>query len=126
MPRIVLRCEVTYGARHARRPRRASRPRASANRRVQCAARAHRVTLRPAQGAGRHVHPGGVIGYVLEGEIIFQIEGQPATTLRGGSAFYEPPGATIIHFDNASTIAPAIYLAFYTLSGNQPLITMQE
>lgn len=61
---------------------------------------------------------------MLEGEIIFQIEGQPATTLRGGSAFYEPPGATIIHFDNASSIALAIFLAFYPLSSNQPLISM--
>lgn len=85
---------------------------------------AHRVVLRPAQRAGRHLHPGGVMGYVVDGEITFQIEGQPAMALRGGSAFYEPPGATIERFDNASNSAPATFIAFYPLSGNQPLIVM--
>jgi len=83
---------------------------------------AHRIDLRPGQKAFRHVHPGGVVGYVVEGEITFEIDGRPATTLREGNAFYEPPGATINRFDNASNGATATFVAFYPLDGNQALI----
>ncbi len=38
----------------------------------------------------------------MSGEIRFQIEGESARTLHAGSAFHEPAGVTILHFDNAS------------------------
>lgn len=84
---------------------------------------AHRITLRPRQKAGRHVHAGGVVGYVESGEVAFAIEGQPAAVLHRGSTFYEPPGATIARFDNLSDSAAAIFVAFYPLTGDQPLIS---
>jgi quercetin dioxygenase-like cupin family protein len=87
---------------------------------------AHRITLQPAQKAGLHVHPGGVVGYVKDGDIFFEIQGQPATMLRAGSVFCEPPGATIVHFDNASTTATATFIAFYPLAGDQAFITFLE
>ncbi len=83
---------------------------------------AHRIDLRPGQKAFRHAHPGGVMGYVVDGEIAFEIDGQPATTLQRGSVFYEPPGATINRFDNASDIVGATFVAFYPLAGEQALI----
>lgn len=84
---------------------------------------AHRVTLRPGQQAGRHVHPGGVVGYVEDGEIAFEIAGQPTTVLQRGSTFYEPPGTTIARFDNLSDSAAAMFVAFYPLADDQPLIS---
>jgi quercetin dioxygenase-like cupin family protein len=83
---------------------------------------AHRITLQPTQQAGRHSHPGGVVGYVEDGDILFEIDGQPATRLHKGSVFYEPPGAVISHFDNASDTTTAIFIAFYPLADNQALI----
>ena len=83
---------------------------------------AHRITMQPAQTAFRHAHPGGVVGYVVEGDITFEIAGRPATTLRRGDVFYEPPGATINRFDNASDSA-ATFVAFYPLTGDQALIS---
>jgi quercetin dioxygenase-like cupin family protein len=87
---------------------------------------AHRITLQPAQQAGRHSHPGGVVGYVEDGDILFEVEGQPATRLHGGSVFYEPPGVVIARFDNASDQAPATFIAFYPLRGDQALISFLE
>lgn len=87
---------------------------------------AHRIELQPAQKTGRHSHPGGVVGYVVEGDITFEIDGYPATTLRRGSTFYEPPGATIVRFDNASNTGAATFIAFYPLTGDQPLISMLD
>ena len=37
-----------------------------------------------------HRHPGAVFGYVLEGEIEAQLEGQPLRKLKAGDTFYEP------------------------------------
>ncbi len=87
---------------------------------------AHRIDLPPAQDAFRHSHPGGVVGYVVDGEITFEIDGQPATTLRRGDVFYEPPGATIRRFDNASDTATATFVAFYPLTGDQSLISLVD
>ncbi len=85
---------------------------------------AHRIDLRPAQKGGLHSHPGGVVGYVVDGEITFEIDGQSPTTLRRGDVFYEPPETTISRFDNASDTATATFIAFYPLTGDQPLISM--
>ena len=86
----------------------------------------HRIVLRAGQKPGCHVHAGGVVGYVVEGAITFEIAGQPATMLGQGDAFYEPPGATITRFDNASDTAPATFVAFYPLTGDQALISMLD
>lgn len=82
----------------------------------------HQITLPAGQAAGRHTHPGGVAGYVTSGLITFQLDGHPARELRAGDAFFEPPGATVRHFDNASTNDPATFIACYPLTGDQPLI----
>lgn len=55
------------------------------------------------------------MSHVARGTIQFQLEGQPATLLPEGSAFLEPANATVVRFDNASTDAPATFIAFYLL-----------
>ncbi len=87
---------------------------------------AHRIALRPGRKSGRHAHPGGVVGYMEDGEVAFEIDGRPATTLRRGDVFYEPPGAAIARFDNASDTATATFIAFYPLTGDQALISMLD
>jgi quercetin dioxygenase-like cupin family protein len=87
---------------------------------------AHRVELRPGQTTGLHSHPGGVVGYVVDGEITFQVEGDDPSVLRGGSVFYEPPGVAIHHFDNASATESATFISFYALVGDQPLISWRS
>jgi len=71
------------------------------------------IELEPGQPTGRHVHPVPVVGYVVAGQIHFQVEGEPPRRLRAGEAFYEPAGATILHFDNASPTQPATFVALY-------------
>ena len=81
-----------------------------------------RISFEPGQRAGRHKHPCPVVGYVLEGTAVFQIEGEPVRELPAGSAFYEPAGAVIARFDNWSSSAAMKFVAFYLLSGRQELI----
>jgi quercetin dioxygenase-like cupin family protein len=40
----------------------------------------------------RHSHPGDDLGYVLEGTIVLQVDGQPPLTLHAGDVFTTPPG----------------------------------
>ena len=87
---------------------------------------AYRVTLRPGQKSGDHVHPGGVIGCVLNGEVLFAPQSQEQRRLGPGDAFFEPPGVPIAHFDNASETATTIFIAFYPLAGAQALIEMSD
>jgi quercetin dioxygenase-like cupin family protein len=90
--------------------------------RMEC----HSIELPPGQKTGYHLHEGGVIGYVLEGEIAFQLEGGEVQTLKNGSAFFEPPNQQVVRFDNLSQSAPARFLAIYPLSGTQQPIKMLE
>jgi quercetin dioxygenase-like cupin family protein len=83
---------------------------------------AYRVELPPGQPAGPHTHPGPVIGYVERGRIAFEQDGRPVRELGPGDVFFEPAGETIRRFDNLSGSEPATFIAFYLLSGDQPLI----
>jgi quercetin dioxygenase-like cupin family protein len=83
---------------------------------------AYRVELPPGQPAGPHLHPGPVTGYVESGLIAYERDGQPVRELRPGDVFFEPAGETIRRFDNLSATQPATFIAFYLLSGDQPLI----
>ena len=83
---------------------------------------AYRVELPPGQPGGLHTHPGSVTGYVERGRIAFERDGQPMRELRPGDVFFEPAGEIIRRFDNLSGSETATFVAFYLLSGDNPLI----
>jgi len=85
---------------------------------------AYRVELPPGQSAGLHTHPGPVTGYVERGRIAFERDGQPVRELCPGDVFFEPAGEIIRRFDNPSGSEAATFVAFYLLSGDQPLIQL--
>ena len=82
------------------------------------------IKFSPDQKTGRHKHPCPVVGYIVEGTALLQIEGQPLQELPAGSAFYEPADTVIARFDNASSLSPLTFVAYYLLEGPQPLIEM--
>lgn len=82
------------------------------------------IHLEPGQQSGRHLHPCAVLGYIVAGTAVYQIEGQDGQTLPAGSAFYEPADAIIAHFGNSSDSEPMTFVAFYLLDGEQELIRM--
>ncbi|ETK34888.1 cupin domain-containing protein [Microbispora sp. ATCC PTA-5024] len=70
-------------------------------------ARTVRVTLSPGDpGAPPHRHPGPLFGYVTEGEILFELEGQPPRVLKAGDALFEP-GGDVIHYQGANNLPDA-------------------
>jgi quercetin dioxygenase-like cupin family protein len=53
-------------------------------------------------GAPPHRHPyGPAFGYVLEGEMLFELEGDAPRVIRAGEAFWEP-GGDVIHYSDAN------------------------
>ena len=81
------------------------------------------IRFGPRQQTGRHKHPCPVIGYVVEGTALLEVEGQSAVTLPPGSSFYEPADTIISRFDNAGD-TPMTFIAHYLLHGEQALIEM--
>jgi quercetin dioxygenase-like cupin family protein len=53
-------------------------------------------------GAPPHRHPGGpCFGYVLEGEMLFELEGEAPRVITAGEAFWEP-GGDVIHYSDGN------------------------
>jgi quercetin dioxygenase-like cupin family protein len=70
-------------------------------------ARTIRITLPPGDaGAPPHRHPGPIFGYVTQGEILFELEGQAPRVLKAGDALFEP-GGDVIHLQGANNLPDA-------------------
>jgi quercetin dioxygenase-like cupin family protein len=67
---------------------------------------------------GRHTHPGPESGYVLEGDFVLMIEGQPDKSLRAGDSYQIPAGA--VH-DAKSGPKGAKVIATYVVEKGKPL-----
>jgi quercetin dioxygenase-like cupin family protein len=74
---------------------------------------ARRITIVPGHAAGPHVHNGPVVGSIVAGSAVFQVDGEPATVLRPGDVFFEPEGALITRFDAQD--AGVTFLAYFLL-----------
>jgi quercetin dioxygenase-like cupin family protein len=79
------------------------------------------ITLPPGNVGRPHRHPGFVLVYVLEGEVVAKITGSAETTYRPGQMFYEYPGSTHEISRNASETRPARFLAFIFAKKGLPL-----
>jgi quercetin dioxygenase-like cupin family protein len=55
-------------------------------------------------GTPPHRHSGPVFGYMLDGEMLFELEGEPERVIKAGEAFWEP-GGDVIHYQAANNLA---------------------
>ena len=86
------------------------------------AANAIEVTYEPGESSKPHQHAGYVLGYVLEGEVRFQLRGgEPERVYKTGEMFYEPPGSVHQVSGNASKTQRARLLAIITAPSDAPL-----
>jgi quercetin dioxygenase-like cupin family protein len=81
------------------------------------------ITLPPGSVGNAHRHPGFVLVYVLEGEVITKISDQQQATYSAGQMFYEQPGSTHEVSRNASSTKPAKFLAMIFSKKGLPLVT---
>src|SRR5262249_28068160 len=57
-----------------------------------------------------HRHHAHAFVYVLEGQIVMQLKGKPAVTLKAGQTFYEGPNDVHVVGRNASNTEPARFV----------------
>ncbi|MET7671850.1 cupin domain-containing protein [Micromonospora luteifusca] len=74
-------------------------------------------------GSPPHRHSGPVFGYVLEGEMIFELEGEPERVIKAGEAFWEP-GGDVIHYQAANNLPDRTtkFLAVMVCAPNQEML----
>ncbi len=82
-----------------------------------------RVDYEPGGFSRVHRHPAGAYVYVIDGSVIFGLDGREPVVLNAGDSFYEPPGAVHAVSRNASDELPASLLAFFVLGeGESPTV----
>ncbi|MDF2824059.1 MAG: cupin [Mycobacterium sp.] len=81
------------------------------------------------RGAPPHRHPSGpAFGYMLEGEMLFELEGEPPRVIRAGEAFWEP-GGDVIHYqdgNNRDDIASKFTVTMFCVPDQPMLVLVDE
>ena len=80
------------------------------------------VTVLPGISSTTHRHPGFVLGYVLDGELQFAINGESPKVVSAGSTFFEPVGALHTVGRSAKLDAPVRFLAFLVAPKGSPVV----
>ena len=74
----------------------------------------------PGSSTGRHSHPTPRFVYVVQGAVVYEVDGKPPQTFKTGEAYAEM--ANEVHnFRNASATEPARALGFQYGAKGQPL-----
>jgi quercetin dioxygenase-like cupin family protein len=70
-----------------------------------------------------HRHDAHAFVYVLEGQIVMQLKGGKAVTLKAGQTFYEGPNDIHVVGRNASKTAPARFVVVLLKGKRAPFLT---
>lgn len=87
------------------------------------------IELSPgSQGSPPHRHSGPVFGYMIEGALLFELEGEAPRVITAGEAFWEP-GGDLVHWQAANALdnANTKFLAVMVCKpGVEPLVYLTE
>jgi quercetin dioxygenase-like cupin family protein len=78
-------------------------------------------------GSPPHRHPGPAFGYVIEGEMLFELEGAAPRVVKAGEAFWEP-GGDVIHYSdgNARDDVPVRFTVTMLCQPGQPMLVLVD
>jgi quercetin dioxygenase-like cupin family protein len=78
-------------------------------------------------GTPPHRHSGPAFGYMLEGEMLFELEGEPERVIRAGEAFWEP-GGDLIHYQDGNNREDVRSRFTVTMLGEpgKPMLTLVD
>ncbi|WP_432841929.1 cupin domain-containing protein [Dactylosporangium sp. CA-092794] len=78
-------------------------------------------------GAPPHRHSGPAFGYVLAGEMVFELEGEPPRVVRAGEVFWEP-GGDVIHYQdgNHRDDVPVRFTVTMFCAPDTPMLTLVD
>jgi quercetin dioxygenase-like cupin family protein len=81
-----------------------------------------RIDFEKGAAFGKHSHHGEEIIYVLEGEFVYEVEGQSPAILKAGGVIFIPAG--VIHAAKNVGKGTAVELATYVVEKGKPLVEM--
>lgn len=78
-------------------------------------------------GTPPHRHSGPCFGYMLEGEMLFELEGEPERVIRAGETFWEP-GGDVIHYQDGNNRSDAWsrFLVTMVCVPGRPMLTLVD
>jgi quercetin dioxygenase-like cupin family protein len=79
------------------------------------------VRYGPGGSSPPHSHPCPVVGYVLQGALRTQVQGESAVVYHAGESFYEGPNQVHLISANASQTDSVRFLAYFTCDRDTPL-----
>jgi quercetin dioxygenase-like cupin family protein len=79
------------------------------------------VEFGPGESARPHLHPGSLVAYVLEGQVVSQLEGAPPVTYSQGQAWYEPPRVHHLVTRNPSATHRVVLLVWAIAGEGEPI-----
>jgi len=80
-----------------------------------------KVEIPPGATEGKHTHPADAFAFVLEGEIVQEIDGKPTVTLKAGDVFHVPPNT--VHCATNKGSVPARLAVVFVAEKGKPLTT---
>jgi quercetin dioxygenase-like cupin family protein len=80
------------------------------------------VSYPPGAQDAVHRHNAHAFVYVLEGQIVMQLKGKPAVTLKAGQTFYEGPTDVHVVGRNASSSEPARFVVVLLKARGAPVV----
>jgi hypothetical protein len=74
-----------------------------------------------------HRHSGPCFGYVVDGEMVFELEGEPARVVKAGEAFWEP-GGDVIHYQDGNNRddIPVRFTVTMLCEPGKPMLTLVD
>ena len=81
-----------------------------------------RIELDPGVSFGKHWHPGEEIVYVLEGSLVYELEGRQPIRLAAGEVLFIPPRT--VHAAKNVGRAVGAELATYVVDKGKPLVVL--
>jgi quercetin dioxygenase-like cupin family protein len=78
-------------------------------------------------GTPPHRHSGPAFGCVIEGEVRFELEGEPVRAVKAGETFWEP-GGDVIHYQDGNNLADAQTKFIVMMFGvpGEPMLTLVD
>ena len=83
-----------------------------------------RVDFTPGTVSPRHSHHGEEIAYVLEGTLVYELDGKPPITLKAGESLFIPSGVN--HVAKNVGTGKASELATYLVKKGRPLLEIAK
>jgi quercetin dioxygenase-like cupin family protein len=73
--------------------------------------------------SGKHLHPGGELGYVLGGSVVVRTQAGSVETLQAGDSFYQPPNEWHVV---DSGVSGTKTIVFRVVEKGQPMVVPVE